>query len=85
MDGPPAQSLGVEPVDEKVLQGAPRNAKEHIVTRGLLLRAITSAILIVYQTLLVFAQEMEDGKVTTRDTTMTFMTFVNCTLFYSVS
>ena len=85
MDGPPAQSLGVEPVDDKVLQGGPRDSNEKILTRGLLFRTTISAILIVYQTLMVFAQEMEDGQVTNRDTTMTFMTFVNCTLLYAVS
>jgi len=82
MDGPPAQSLGVEPVDEKILNAKPRKADDAIVTQALLLRAITSAILIVFLTLRVFANELEDdGRVSRRDTTMTFMTFVNCDLF----
>lgn len=82
MDGPPAQSLGVEPVDEKILRAKPRKADDAIVTRALLLRAITSAFLIVILTLGVFYTElMDDGRVSRRDTTMTFMTFVNCDLF----
>jgi Ca2+-transporting ATPase len=81
MDGPPAQSLGVEPVDERILQAKPRKADDPIITPALLLRAITSAILIVYLTLKVFANELDDGKVSRRDTTMTFMMFVNCDLF----
>mmetsp|Transcript_22516 Transcript_22516/g.62517 ORF Transcript_22516/g.62517 Transcript_22516/m.62517 type:complete len:1123 (-) Transcript_22516:1874-5242(-) len=82
MDGPPAQSLGVEPVDERILRAKPRKADDPIVTRALLLRAITSAILIVIGTLYVFKTELEDdGKVSRRDTTMTFMTFVNFDLF----
>jgi Ca2+-transporting ATPase len=81
MDGPPAQSLGVEPVDDKILQAKPRKADDPIVTRALLLRAITSAALIVFVTLRVFANELEDGSVSRRDTTMTFMVFVNCDLF----
>lgn len=81
MDGPPAQSLGVEPVDDRILQAKPRKADDPIVTRALLLRAITSAVLIVFLTLKVFANELDDGTVNRRDTTMTFMTFVNCDLF----
>jgi P-type Ca2+ transporter type 2C len=85
MDGPPAQSLGVEPVDEHVLRAMPRKADDPIVTRALLLRAITSASLIVFLTLKTFANELDDGKVSKRDTTMTFMTFVNCDLFNAYS
>lgn len=81
MDGPPAQSLGVEPVDERILKAKPRMAEDPIVTRALLLRAVTSAMLIVFLTLKVFANELDDGLITRRDTTMTFMTFVNCDLF----
>jgi len=80
MDGPPAQSLGVEPVDSAILNAKPRKADDPIVTRVLLARAISSATLIVYVTLKVFANELDDGNVTRRDTTMTFMTFVNCDL-----
>ena len=80
MDGPPAQSLGVEPVDEKILTAKPRQADDPIVTRALLLRAVSSAALIVLLTLGVFAHELDDGKVSRRDTTMTFMMFVNCDL-----
>lgn len=81
MDGPPAQSLGVEPVDEKILRAKPRKADEPIVTRALLLRATSSAALIVFLTLKVFSNELDDGAVNRRDTTMTFMMFCNCDLF----
>jgi Ca2+-transporting ATPase len=81
MDGPPAQSLGVEPVDERILRAKPRKADDPVITRALLMRAISSAALIVYVTLKVFANELDDGRVSRRDTTMTFMTFVNCDLF----
>eukprot|EP00980_Cylindrotheca_fusiformis_P002118 scaffold473_cov132-Cylindrotheca_fusiformis.AAC.23 len=81
MDGPPAQSLGVEPVDDRILNAKPRLADDPIVTRALLMRAVTSAAVIVYLTLKVFSNELDDGKVSRRDTTMTFMTFVNCDLF----
>lgn len=81
MDGPPAQSLGVEPVDDHILRAKPRKADDPIVTRALLLRAVSSAAIIVFLTLKVFANELDDGKASRRDTTMTFMTFVNCDLF----
>ena len=81
MDGPPAQSLGVEPVDDHILRAKPRKADDPIVTRALLFRAISSAAIIVFMTLKVFSNELDDGKVSRRDTTMTFMTFVNCDLF----
>jgi len=81
MDGPPAQSLGVEPVDDEILKAKPRKADDPIVTRALLLRAMTSAALIVFVTLKIFANELDEGQLSRRDTTMTFMTFVNCDLF----
>jgi Ca2+-transporting ATPase len=81
MDGPPAQSLGVEPVDDRILRAKPRKSSDSLLTRALLSRAISSAILIVFLTLRVFARELNDGRITRRDTTMTFMTFVNCDLF----
>ena len=82
MDGPPAQSLGVEQVDSQVLRAKPRKTSDPILTKALLLRAVTSAMLIVILTLKVFSNEMGDGgEITRRDTTMTFMVFVNCDLF----
>ena len=58
MDGPPAQSLGVEPVDERILKAPPRKATDSIVTRALLTRAISSAALISLLTLKIFAHEL---------------------------
>jgi Ca2+-transporting ATPase len=54
---PPAQSLGAEPVDAKILRAKPRKADDPIVTQTLLLRAITSAALIVFLTLKLFADQ----------------------------
>lgn len=34
MDGPPAQSLGVEPVDHDVLKQPPRNVNQPMITKG---------------------------------------------------
>lgn len=76
MDGPPAQSLGVEPVDRAVSLRPPRKASENIISRAMLYRVFSSAAFILGGTLYVFAREMEDGIITRRDTTMTFTTFV---------
>lgn len=42
---------------------------------------MTTYLIIVLSSILVFSHELEDGIVSKRDTTMTFMTFVNCDLF----
>ncbi|KAG5184494.1 testis secretory pathway calcium transporting ATPase [Tribonema minus] len=76
MDGPPAQSLGVEPVQSTVISRPPRRPDDPIINRALLLRVLSSATLIVLGTLFVFHRELVDGAVTSRDTTMTFTTFV---------
>ncbi|KAK7879565.1 hypothetical protein WMY93_033726 [Mugilogobius chulae] len=47
MDGPPAQSLGVEPVDRDVIRKPPRNISDSILTRSLLVKVLVSAVIIV--------------------------------------
>ena len=76
MDGPPAQSLGVEPVDQDVLKQRPRNVKQPMITRAL-----------IVGTLWVFQREMADGSAgrTKRDTTMTFTCFVLFDMFNALS
>ena len=85
MDGPPAQSLGVEPVDPDVMRKPPRKVNEPVVSKELLQRVFSSAIVIVLGTLFVFVKEMSDGEVTRRDTTMTFTTFVMFDMFNALS
>lgn len=58
MDGPPAQSLGVEKVDQDVLRQPPRNVKEPVLTRDLLISVVVSAIVILSGTLIVFVSEV---------------------------
>ncbi|XP_077309540.1 calcium-transporting ATPase type 2C member 2 [Lithobates pipiens] len=81
MDGPPAQSLGVEPVDKDAIKLPPRNAKEPILNKTLLLKILLSAAIIISGTLFVFWKEIPDGKVTPRTTTMTFTCFVFFDMF----
>ncbi|KAF4799376.1 Calcium-transporting ATPase type 2C member 1 [Turdus rufiventris] len=57
MDGPPAQSLGVEPVDKDIIQKPPRNLKDSILTKNLIVKILVSSIIIVCGTLFVFWRE----------------------------
>lgn len=77
MDGPPAQSLGVEPVDADIIRQPPRNVKEPMIDRQLVKSILLSAAVIIAGTLFVFYRELSaDDKITPRDTTMTFTCFV---------
>jgi len=86
MDGPPAQSLGVEPVDPDVMTRMPRKRSDPVLTWPLLYRVATSATIIMLGTLAVYAFEMaSDNLVTKRDTTMTFTCFVLFDMFNALN
>lgn len=85
MDGPPAQSLGVEPPDKQIMKQPPRNTKVGMLTWDLLVNIILSAVIIVAGTMYVFKEMMEDGNMTKRDTTMTFTCFVFFDMFNALS
>uniref|UniRef100_A0A8C2L706 Calcium-transporting ATPase n=1 Tax=Cyprinus carpio TaxID=7962 RepID=A0A8C2L706_CYPCA len=85
MDGPPAQSLGVEPVDQDVIRKPPRNVRDSIITRSLIVKILVSSFIIVCGTLFVFWRELRDNEITPRDTTMTFTCFVFFDMFNALS
>lgn len=85
MDGPPAQSLGVEPVDHEVMNKPPRKRNDKILTESLIKRVLQSAIMIIIGTLYIFVKEMTDNEITARDTTMTFTCFVLFDMFNALS
>ncbi|KAL2084687.1 hypothetical protein ACEWY4_020205 [Coilia grayii] len=85
MDGPPAQSLGVEPVDPDVIRKPPRNVRDSIITRSLIVKILVSSFIIVCGTLFVFWRELQDNVITPRDTTMTFTCFVFFDMFNALS
>lgn len=86
MDGPPAQSLGVEAVDHEVMKKPPRKRTDKLLTSEVLKRLLISALFIIVGTVYVFIKEMnEDNKVTARDTTMTFTCFVFFDMFNALS
>ncbi|KAM9895997.1 hypothetical protein OXX69_010822 [Metschnikowia pulcherrima] len=85
MDGPPAQSLGVEPVDHEVMNKPPRKRNDKILTRNVIKRVLQSAAMIIIGTLYIFIREMQDNEITARDTTMTFTCFVFFDMFNALS
>ncbi|KAJ5670167.1 Calcium-transporting ATPase 1 [Penicillium maclennaniae] len=96
MDGPPAQSLGVEPVDPSIMNRPPRPKTARVLTRPLVQRVLTSALVIMLGTLAVYIHEMgemDDGTplgkrtrvVTAHDTTMTFTCFVLFDMFNALT
>ncbi|ODV83139.1 hypothetical protein CANARDRAFT_9864 [[Candida] arabinofermentans NRRL YB-2248] len=84
MDGPPAQSLGVEPVDQEVMNKPPRSRNDKILTNAVLKRVGQSALIVILGTMFVYVREMGDS-VTRRDTTMTFTCFVLFDMFNALA
>ena len=80
-----SRSLGVEPVDHDVMRQPPRPSSEQIVTRTLLVRVITSAVVIVIGTLYMFSRDMGEDGFSRHDTTLTFTTFVMFDMFNALA
>lgn len=77
MDGPPSQSLGVDPVDPSIMKRPPRKRTDPIITQRLIARIAFSASTIVLGTIWVYWTELNsDGFADSRDQTMTFTCFV---------
>lgn len=51
-------SLGVEPVDKDVVKQKPRNVKEPMITRSVIINVLLSAFIIIAGTLWVFKREV---------------------------
>jgi Ca2+-transporting ATPase len=85
MDGPPAQSLGVEPVDPEIMKKPPRARNANILTKQLISRVLTAAAIVTMGTMFVYISEMADGVVTNKDATMTFTTFVFFDMFNALA
>ncbi|NWV62788.1 AT2C2 ATPase, partial [Malurus elegans] len=85
MDGPPAQSLGVEPVDRDTIKQPPRCITDTILSKSLILKIFMSAAIIISGTLFVFWKENPKGGITPRTTTMTFTCFVFFDLFNALT
>lgn len=85
MDGPPAQSLGVEPVDPEVLNQPIRRRESVILKPDVIKRILSSAGIIIIGTMFIFTREMRDKEITARGTTMTFTCFVFFDMFNALS
>ncbi|NXW03579.1 AT2C2 ATPase, partial [Fregetta grallaria] len=85
MDGPPAQSLGVEPVDRDTIKQPPRCITDTILSKSLILKIFMSAVIIISGTLFVFWKENPKSGITPRTTTMTFTCFVFFDLFNALT
>lgn len=90
MDGPPAQSLGVEPVDPALLQQPPRSRTAPVLTRRLIRRVLQSGAIILLGTLFTYVSNLSDEdllahSVSDRDTTLTFTQFVLFDMFNALT
>ena len=86
MDGPPAQSLGVEPVDHSIMSRPPRARNARALTRRVIQRVLTSASVIMLGTLAIYVREMSvDNSVSDRETTMSFTCFVFFDMFNALT
>lgn len=86
MDGPPAQSLGVEPADAEEMKKPPRSRRDHVLQGQTVRSVLWRGMLILTGTLYVYMVEMQDDKqITARDTTMSFTAFVMFDLFNALS
>lgn len=70
-------SLGVEPVDWDVIRKPPRNVRDSIITRSLIVKILVSAFIIVCGTLFVFWREVRNTHV--------MKAFVSCFVFHLCS
>ena len=89
MDGPPAQSLGVESVDPAIMQRPPRRRSEGVITQPLLARSITSGLFIFMGTTYIFWSSYDFNSIDPLDSrralTITFTAFVCFDLFNALA
>lgn len=90
MDGPPAQSLGVEPVDPALLTLPPRARNARVLTPRLIRRVLQSAAVILLGTLFTYVanltkEDLAAHSVSARDTTLTFTQFVLFDMFNALT
>jgi len=79
MDGPPAQSLGVEPPEKNVMERAP--IKEEIIPRKNLLKIIIAGVVMTVGTLALYYYEIISGMGALKATSIAFTVFVMFQIF----
>jgi len=79
MDGPPAQSLGVEPPEKDVMERPPH--KEEIIPRRNLLKIVVAGIVMTVGTLSLYLYELSIGAGSLKATSVAFTVFVMFQIF----
>ena len=79
MDGPPAQSLGVEPPDKDIMERKPE--KENILPRTTILRIAFAGLVMSMGTLALYYYELISGISVIKATTIAFSVFVMFQIF----
>ncbi|AXV39616.1 calcium-transporting P-type ATPase, PMR1-type [Methanobacterium sp. BAmetb5] len=79
MDGPPAQSLGVEPPEKGVMERPP--LKEEIIPRKNLIKIVTAGVVMTVGTLALYSYMLSTGTELNRAMTMAFTVFVMYQIF----
>jgi len=79
MDGPPAQSLGVEPSEPDVMERPPTTG--NIISRRNLIRIAIAGIVMSIGTLLLYIYKLNSGAATIEATTVAFTLFVMYQIF----
>lgn len=85
MDGPPAQSLGVEPVDENVFNKLPRKKNQNVLSFEVIKRTLFLAIIMITGTFIVYSIELKKETTKTKKTTISFTCFVLFSIFNAIS
>jgi Ca2+-transporting ATPase len=79
MDGPPAQSLGVEPPEADVMERSP--SEGNIIPKRNLIKIIIAGVVMSVGTLLLYYYELSSGAKTISATTIAFTVFVMYQIF----
>ncbi len=79
MDGPPAQSLGVEPPEQGVMERPP--LKEEIIPRKNLIKIVIAGVVMTVGTLALYSYMLSTGNELNRAMTMAFTVFVMYQIF----
>ncbi|KAI9465357.1 hypothetical protein BJY52DRAFT_1246819 [Lactarius psammicola] len=77
LDGPPSQSLGVDPIDLDAMRKPPRKKDEPTTSRRIFFRVAFSVSVIVVDTLFAYYfASSDDQSMSHRDQSMTFFCFI---------
>ncbi len=81
MDGPPAQSLSMEPTDPEVMKRPPRDPNENIVSKKMVIRITFISLIMFVGTLGLFIWVLSQGAEVIKARTMAFTVFVMFQMF----